>query len=180
MLRVLRRKPGRKVFCGMMSFLLLAAVVSPVRASVTSVQRALLEQRLLERFADDENDALLRALETALAKDPATLDELVSALLFELDDADIEEARTVLTQVLPGISVDALLSSVWLTDLRRFTQSDRPHSQRIAPSLAKSDAVVSSATSQHQAGSAPIRTALGTNLTRGQIRCLVTSPALGP
>lgn len=180
MLKLLRRNTGKRAFAVAVSTALVAAAVVPARTSLASVQTRILENRLVQSLPDDGSDTILTALETALASEPATVDQFVDAFLKGLGDEDVEVARAVLSQVLPGMSVDPLLSGACLVDLRRIGQADHIQSLRLSPRAPTSGAVVWSARRASIAAALLTTIAAGSNLTRSQIRSLVSTRALGP
>jgi hypothetical protein len=180
MLKLLRRNTGQRAFALAVSTALIAAAAVPARTSLASVQTQILENRLVQSLPDDGSDILLTALESALASEPATVDQFVDAFLNGLRDEDIEVARALLSQVLPGMSVDPLLSGAWLVDLRRIGQADHIQSLRHSPRVPNSGATMWSARQASFAAAQLTTIAAGSNLTRSQIRSLVSTRALGP
>ncbi|MDX1739739.1 MAG: hypothetical protein R3178_00535 [Rhodothermales bacterium] len=180
MLKSLRRKSGKRFFALVMSTALMAAAVVPARASLASVETQILEQRLLQHLHHDGNDTILTALETALAAGLPTVDQFVEAFLASLGEEDSQVARAVLSQVLPGMAVDPLLSGAWLVDLRRLYQADHIQSLRLSPRPLTSGTVARDARSECSTVAIPGDNGSGSNLTRSQIRSVVSIRALGP
>ena len=180
MLKLLRRRTGRRVFVAVMATLMLVIAVAPGRTSLAATQTLLLEQKLMQHWPSDDSESLVRALHAASATHPVTVDQFVDALLGALDGTDGETARIVLSQVLPGLTLDPFLSGSWLVDLRRLAQADRVQSLRTAPKSPSSMVASAQRVARVHDRLDVTRSLLDSNLTRGQIRSLISISPLGP
>lgn len=179
MLRLMRIQPCQAIAAVLSACLLVAVTAVPGLVALAPDGGGLSDRWLLDHFGG-EAESVVRAIEAALAQEPASVDEFVEVLLSELGERDADAARAVLAVVLPRMSLEHFLSGGWAVEMRLLVKSDRTPSGRDLTHLVSKHWTLNRILVACTSGLAAFRLSASPNLTRLQIRELITSVPLGP